>query len=171
MSEAFLAGFLLVALAVIVLVVVLKTQSGKGHAAWPFYSKKPLTKPEQVLYHRLVKALPECIVLAQVQLSRFLGVSRGENFAQWNNRINRLSIDFLVCLKDSTVVAAIELDDSSHDRLHRKEADSRKERAITSAGIPLLRWSVKDLPSESAIQAAIRERTASPGPDAWTATR
>jgi hypothetical protein len=160
----------LIAIALIALaIVVLTTKTGQGGAAWPFYSKKLLSKPEQVLYHRLVKALPECIVLAQVQLSRFLGVSRGRNFAQWNNRINRLSIDFLVCLKDSTVVAAIELDDSSHDRLDRKEADLRKERAITSAGIPLLRWSVKDLPGELAIQAAIRDRTASPAREPWIA--
>ena len=45
-------------------------------APWPFYAKKPLTPPEQVLYHRLVSALPEHIVLAQVQLSRVLGVKR-----------------------------------------------------------------------------------------------
>jgi very-short-patch-repair endonuclease len=153
----------LIAIALIALaIVVLTTKRGKDGAVWPFYSKKPLSTPEQVLYHRLVKALPDCIVLAQVQLSRFLGVSKGRNFAQWNNRINRLSIDFLVCLKDSTVVAAIELDDSSHERSDRKDADLRKERAITSAGIPLLRWSVKDLPDELAIQTAIRERTGSP---------
>jgi hypothetical protein len=159
-----------IAIALIALaIVVLTTKPGRDRADWPFYSKRPLSKPEQVLYHRLVKALPECIVLAQVQLSRFLGISKGRNFAEWNNRINRLSIDFLVCLKDSTVVAAIELDDSSHDRLDRKEADLRKERAITSAGIPLLRWSVKDLPGELAIQAAIRERTASPGREPWIA--
>src|SRR5262245_27505507 len=44
---------------------------------WPFYAKRPLTQVEQVLYHRLVKSLPEHIVLAQVQVSRVLGVKRG----------------------------------------------------------------------------------------------
>lgn len=168
MTGTFLAVLIALAL-IVVAIVLLKTERIKNYAVWPFYSKKPLTTPEQVLYHRLVKALPECIVLGQVQLSRFLGISRGNNFAKWNNRINRLSIDFLVCLKDSTVVAAIELDDSSHERSDRKEADLRKERAITSAGIPLLRWSVKELPGELAIQAAIRARTASPGREPWVA--
>ena len=37
-----------------------------GDDSWPFYAKKPLTQPEQVLYHRLVSALPQHIVLAQV---------------------------------------------------------------------------------------------------------
>lgn len=63
---------------------------------WPFYAKKPLSQPEQVLYHRLIDALPECMFLAQVQLSRVLGVKKGFRFNEWNNRINRLSLDFLV---------------------------------------------------------------------------
>ncbi len=70
-----------------------------GDSAWPFYAKKPLTQPEQVLYHRLVRSLPECMVLTQVQLSRVLGVKKGSNFHEWNNRINRMSLDFVVCLK------------------------------------------------------------------------
>jgi len=32
------------------------------------------------LYHRLLKALPEQMVLSQVELSRLLGVKQGENF-------------------------------------------------------------------------------------------
>ena len=67
-------------------------------------------RPEQLLYHRLVRALPEHIVLAQVQASRVLGVKKGYRFHEWSNRINRLSYDFVVCGKDSTVIAAIELD-------------------------------------------------------------
>jgi hypothetical protein len=132
-------------------------KSGQGPSAnnWPFYAKKLLTKPEQVLYFRLVKALPECIVLAQVQLSRVLGVKKGFNFGQWHNRINRLSLDYLVCLKDSTVVAAIELDDSTHSRSDRQYADRRKETALASAGITLLRWNVASLPDESSIRKAL----------------
>jgi hypothetical protein len=126
-----------------------------GSANWPFYAKKPLSNPEQVLYHRLVRALPECIILAQVQLSRVLGVKKGNNFGVWHNRINRMSVDFLICLKDSTVVAAIELDDASHDRRDRRIADAKKELALRSAGLPLIRWTVATLPSEDEIRAAI----------------
>jgi hypothetical protein len=122
---------------------------------WPFCAKKVLTRPEQVLYYRLVGALPDYIVLAQVQLSRVLGVKRGFNFMAWNNRIDRLSLDFLVCLKDSTAVAAIELDDPSHDRPDRQEADARKAFALRSAGVRLVRWSTKALPDERAIREAM----------------
>lgn len=151
--------FIGVALAVIVLLValgLLARHLKNGRAPlWPFYPKKVLSNPEQVLYHRLVRALPEYLVLAQVQLSRVLGVKRGYSFAEWNNRINRLSLDFLVCRKDSSVVAAIELDDSSHNRSDRQEADARKALALESAGIKLIRWSTNALPDDAAIRMAV----------------
>lgn len=124
---------------------------------WPLYAKKPLTQPEQILYHRLIAALPDHIVLAQVQLSRVLGVKKGFNFNEWNNRINRLSYDFVVCLKDASVVAAIELDDKTHERSARAGADRRKEKATSSAGIKLVRWQVATLPDTAAIRREITE--------------
>jgi hypothetical protein len=110
-----------------------------------------------------VKALPEHIVLAQVQLSRALGVKKGFNFHQWNNRINRMSYDFLVCASDSTVLAAIELDDRSHESSARIAADAKKERASAAAGIPLIRWNVKALPNDATIRSAVlKQRTTEP---------
>lgn len=147
--------FMVLAVVVVVAIAfVISHRRGRVADEWPFYPKKPLSEPEQILYHRLVKSLPECIILAQVQASRILGVKRGFNFGQWNNRINRLSLDYVVCLKDSTVVAAIELDDSSHENQVRREVDRRKEQALKSAGVPLVRWSVKALPDEAKIRAA-----------------
>jgi hypothetical protein len=151
--------FLFVILATVLVVLaalVMRQARGGDRGEWPFYVKKPLSAPEQVLYHRLVKSLPECIILAQVQASRVLGVRKGYNFHQWNNRINRLSVDYVVCRKDSTVIAAIELDDSSHEGPRRKEADHRKEKALNAAGVPLHRWSVKALPDEADIQTALK---------------
>lgn len=140
--------------------VILKKRSLLGGAGgpWPFYAKRPLSQPEQVLYHRLVKALPEHIVLAQVQVSRVLGVKKGFNFHEWNNRINRLSYDFVVCGKDSTVLAAIELDDKSHESASRAETDKKKEKATSAANVQLIRWHVKSLPDHAAIQAAFAKQ-------------
>lgn len=149
------AAIILVAIAAIVFVIFKKRgESGAGDAPWPFYAKKPLTQPEQILYHRLVAAMPECIVLAQVQLSQVLGVKKGVNFHAWNNRINRMSLDFLVCLKDSTIVAAVELDDKTHEKTSRVEADAKKEKALSAAGVTLVRWHVSALPDETAIRQA-----------------
>jgi hypothetical protein len=126
-----------------------------GARRWPFYVRKPLSQPEQVLYHRLIRAMPEHIVLAQVQVSRVLGVKKGFRFHEWNNRINRLSYDFVVCGKDSTVIAAIELDDKSHERASRARTDDKKNKATADAGLRLVRWNVRALPSEEAIRAEL----------------
>ncbi|MFZ3017414.1 MAG: DUF2726 domain-containing protein [Gallionella sp.] len=152
---------LLIALALLAVIAIifakLKQRSGlgDGEVEWPFYAKKPLTQPEQVLYHRLVSALPDHIVLAQVQLSRILGVKQGNNFHEWNNRINRMSLDFVVCGKDSSIIAAIELDDKTHEKASRKEADDKKNKALSSAGIKLVRWQVNALPDDAAIRLAL----------------
>ncbi len=96
-------------------------------------------------------------MLAQVQVSRVLGVKKekGINFNEWNNRINRMSYDFVVCSKDSTVLAAIELDDKSHEARSRVEADRKKDKATSDAGLRMIRWHVKSLPDDAAIRSEI----------------
>lgn len=151
---------ILIALFVVVFVIALaivaaKNRGPTGDGPWPFYAKKPLSQPEQVLFHRLVKALPGHIVLAQVQLSRVLGVKKGFKTQGWNNRINRMSYDFVICALDATVLAAIELDDKTHSSPSRVAADAKKDRATAAAGIRLVRWNVKNLPDDAAIRAAV----------------
>ena len=146
----------LLALAIVALAVLKKRVASDGSGgAWPFYLKRLLSSPEQVLYHRLVSALPDHVVLAQVQVSRVLGVKKGFDFHQWNNRINRLSYDFVVCKKDATVLAAIELDDGTHESKSRARTDEKKDRATAAADLKLVRWHVKALPDQAAIRAAI----------------
>ena len=146
----------LIALAIVALALLKKRgASGGSGGAWPFYLKRLLSSPEQVLYHRLVSALPNHVVLAQVQVSRVLGVKKGSDFHHWNNRINRLSYDFVVCKKDATVVAAIELDDATHESKSRARTDEKKDRATAAANLKLVRWHVKALPDDEGIRAAI----------------
>lgn len=146
--------FVIVAVLAIAIIPRLLKDSGP-RGPWPYYIKKPLTQPEQILYHRLIKALPEHIVLAQVQVSRVLGVRKGHSFHEWNNRINRMSYDFVVCKMDSSVIAAIELDDKSHEDGKREATDQKKDKASADAGLRVIRWNVKSLPSEEAIRTAI----------------
>jgi len=148
--------FCIAAFALIFLVLFKrKVRAGSSFAVWPFYAKRPLSKPEQILYFRLMEALPEYVVLAQVQLSRFLGVTKGHSYQSWINRINRMSADFVVCNKDFSVLAVIELDDSSHQRADRKVADDKKERALASANILITRWNVNSIPDVVAIRQEI----------------
>jgi hypothetical protein len=141
---------------------VTHVDSSRPHRTWPFYVKRLLTQPEQVLYHRLVKALPDHIVLAQVQVSRVLGVKKGFGFNEWSNRVNRMSYDFVICDKASTPVAAIELDDKSHESEHRINTDAKKGKATADAGLRLIRWHCKSLPDELTIQREVRANDALP---------
>lgn len=149
---------LLAAIGVITALAKNKRKARTAEEAWPFYAKQLMSKPEQVLYHRLVSALPEHIILAQVQLSRVLDVKKGYNFGQWHNRINRMSLDFVVCRKDSSVVAAIELDDKSHEAESRQKADAKKDKALASAEIPIIRWKVEKMPDEETIQETLKKK-------------
>ena len=139
-----------------VLAVLLKKRPKGLGEPWPLEAcSTVLSRPEQVLYRRLVQALPNNLVLAQVQLSRFLKVKRGVPRQTWFNRISQLSADFLVFNPDTSVVVAIELDDASHERPRRRDADARKTHALQSAGVKLVRWHVRALPDEAAIRAAV----------------
>src|SRR5512139_1110164 len=80
-----------------------------GSHHWPVFPKKVLTPVEQQLYHRLVRAFPDSVVLAQVAFSQLVGVKKGENFTAIWNRYNRLTADFVLCTKDFRTVAVLEL--------------------------------------------------------------
>ena len=152
-------GIVVLIVIIAILVGIFKSKSkapeNESKEAWPFFPKPSMSRPEQVLYFRLVKALPEQIVLVQVQLSRILGVKKGHSFKYWYNRINRMSADFVVCNKDSCVIAVVELDDSSHEREDRKIADAKKDKALRSAGIPIIRWQAGALPDEETIKSML----------------
>lgn len=153
---------LVVVVAVIAILAILKAKFKGGGAdeVWPFYAKKPLSQPEQVLYFRLIQALPGHMVLAQVQLSRLLGVKKGNSYQAWFNRINRMSADFVVCNKDSSIIAVIELDDATHQKKDRQAADAKKDKALTSADIRIVRWQAKTIPDIATIQSTIMPNTA-----------
>jgi len=127
---------------------------------YPFESRAPLNDRERELYWRLRAMMPGDIVLSQVGLSRILRVRAGHDFRVWFKRINRMTIDFLVCRADATIVAAIELDDAAHGEAERQLEDERKAKALESAGIRVLRF--RQMPTER----ELREALGAPPPSA-----
>lgn len=125
---------------------------GSDAGPWPFYAKRALSDPELILMRRLIATLPGNLILAQVALGRLLGVKKGHNFGQWFNRINRMSVDFVVCDQTGAIVTIIELDDSTHTRADRKVADAKKDKALEAAGVRVIRWQAKSLPDEQRIK-------------------
>lgn len=154
-----LVSLVLAVLVLTAVAVVLKPRRrnvGALDTPWPL-ERKPtlLSAPEQALYRRLLEALPNHQVLAQVQLLQTVRFKRGSRDASIRNRISQVSIDFLVVSPETAIVAAVELNDATHDDAQRRAADARKAHALKSAGIPLLIWSVREMPDVSTIRAAI----------------
>lgn len=152
-------GFFILCMIVLLIIIALTNTSikqpnigfGKPLEINPYLSKNPLTITETGFYHSLVEALPEHIVLAQVQLSSIIKVDKSKiNFKEyynWFNPISQQSVDYLICTKSFSIVAAIELDDKSHDSLKAIERDSKKDKSLKAAAIPLIRWHAEDIPS------------------------
>jgi len=121
--------------------------------AWPLEAKSLLTEREQLLYQRLVALYPDYIVMAQVALSQLLEVNAGTpNWQSIRNRYQQLVADFVLCRRDFTAVAVIELDDSSHAASTRQDADQRKTRAVEASGLRLIRIPAGPIPSDAEIQ-------------------
>jgi hypothetical protein len=81
-------------------------------------------------------------VFAKVRLADLIKPQNTPNRSQWQTAFNRISskhVDFVICNSaDLSIVAVVELDDSSHARSDRKERDTFIDSALSSARIPIL---------------------------------
>ncbi len=154
MSFILFAAVVLVVLAL--LVVVLKNRA----ASTPSASSSPTPEPsfescgelftpaERSFYGVLQQALGDSfVVFGKVRLGdvvqpiKGLGKSLGQTA---RNKINLKHLDFVICKADGlSLVTAVELDDSSHQRKDRGERDAFVDQALKSAGIPLVRFAAK----------------------------
>jgi hypothetical protein len=95
--------------------------------------------------------MPDCVVLCQVAFTRFLEPTSRQKRTRRSLffRIAQKSVDYLVCLPDFTIIAAIELDDGTH----RPEKDARRDSIFASASVPLIRLQVRSLPQVNELRA------------------
>jgi hypothetical protein len=123
---------------------------------YSYRPKRVLSLPEQTLFYRLIEALPSHVVIAQVQMCGFLAVTeRGVQWRLARNGISQKSVDFLICNKDFSVFAAVELQDGTHDRPDRRKSDEFKRSALAAAGLRLVEFHVSDMPSVDDIRKAV----------------
>lgn len=125
---------------------------------WPFQKRRLITDTEKILFERLREALPEYHIFTQVQLSQLVSITKGHSFKIWFSRISRMSVDFVITDADLNTIAAIELDDKSHymDE-ERHQADAKKDKVLTAAGIKIIRWRCEIMPSSEQIKLAFSE--------------
>lgn len=127
-----------------------KTIKGDELAIWPFESMPIMTDSEVQFFKKLQLALPEYIIFSQVQLSRIIqpGEEAGSDHQFWLNRVCRQSVDFVLIDKNmQTVLVAIELDDWTHESHARQKQDAKKDKALASAGIPIIRFHAEKMPN------------------------
>jgi hypothetical protein len=160
-GQSMLKIFAVIILAIGVLAVFAAIANKKGKSTnskigYNYTSKSPLSKNEQVMYWKLIEALPGYVVLAQVVLSSCVS-AKGAAF----NTIRGSSLDFVICNKNLEVIAGIEIDDKSHSTPAAQKRDTTKNNAMEVAGIKLIRWPATPLPSIEEIQKAF-PRNATP---------
>lgn len=100
----------------------------------PVTPRRPLTAFEQQMFAALTAALPECVVLAQVAFSALITTEQRSQ----RNRFDRKVADFVICSRQLTPFAIIELDDPSHRG--REAADAQRDTMLRYAGYHTLRY-------------------------------
>ncbi|MBX3143660.1 MAG: DUF2726 domain-containing protein [Trueperaceae bacterium] len=135
--------------------------AGTGTATFPYRRRKALFSAAERSFLGVLDREVEgrYRVFGKVALKDVLevvgAVSRAERGAAYN-RVSQKHLDFVLCRPgDLSVVAGIELDDSSHDRADRKERDLFVEAACRAAGLPLLRFPAKATYTAAEIRAAL----------------
>jgi Protein of unknown function (DUF2726) len=127
-------------------------------APWPVAARKLLSDRERSLYQRLLSLYPHHKIFVQVALSQLIQVDRNHpERKSIRARYKQLVADFVLCRCDLSVVAVIELDDSSHESPVRQGADARKNKALADAGIRLVRIPAGALPSEDTLRGLVDE--------------
>lgn len=84
-------------------------------------------------------------VFSKVRLADIVSVKSKKDTPSAFNRIQSKHVDFLICdkLKNYEILAAIELDDSSHNRQNRKDRDQFLNTLFESINTPLIRFKVQ----------------------------
>ncbi|MGG6238744.1 DUF2726 domain-containing protein [Nodosilinea sp. AN01ver1] len=126
------------------------------------------TRAELSFYRALQAAAAEQYhVLGKVRVADVLK-PQTENRGDWQRAFNKISakhFDFVLCDRDSlSILAAVELDDSSHQRSDRIKRDDFLNQAVKSAGLPLIRFPVQPAYDRDAIQQHIAQTLGLPQP-------
>ncbi len=124
---------------------------------WKPEAARVLTIDERQAHELLRRALPhDFLILAQVPLSRFLRVPMRHSYADWLQRVGRLSADLLVCDASSHVLLAIDIrgaQQGSSERSRRRH--DRLARVLRAANVRVLVWDEGSLPTVTEVRALV----------------
>ena len=147
----------------------------------PTWRRRPDTPPSEIVRNevadyrpkgslftdaegRFLRVLDEAVgvdhrVFAKVRVADLLAVGRVDDNAAWQRAFNQISakhVDFVVCARDTLrIVAAVELDDRSHDAPDRQRRDAFLERAFAVADVRLARVPVRGTYEAAEVRALV----------------
>ncbi len=105
---------------------------------------KIFTASERKFFIHLQQAVGnELYIFAKVRAADVLLPKSTKDRSSWRSAFNKVAckhFDYVLCDANLRIVAAIELDDASHNRADRQERDKFIEWACKSAGVPLVRF-------------------------------
>ncbi|WP_202973218.1 DUF2726 domain-containing protein [Psychromonas sp. psych-6C06] len=161
--------FIILAIIAVVLFIIFKikmkrlSQSSDEQSEFSYRKLDVLFTPaERSFLGVLNQAIDDdTIVFGKVRVADILAPKKGTTRSVWQKAFNKISskhFDFVLCNKaDLSVLCAIELDDSSHNKSKQKERDAFVEGACKSANFPLLRFVAKATYTVNDIQKALSQ--------------
>lgn len=119
-----------------------------------------MTGNETEFFLRLTRALPDHYIFPQVALNALIktkGYMPTKDFYSLRNAFDRKVADYVVCNRQTfSVVAIIELDDSSHNG--KGDKDAKRDTMLNAAGYRTLRFQSKAKPSEQEIAEVFKQK-------------
>lgn len=132
----------------VILVLSMLKAAGGGRSSSKTYSyarRDPFLRQDEIhLYKRLTTILTDTHIFPQVAMSAFVQHKGKASVAR--NLFAQKYVDYLVCERDTMrPLYVIELDGASHGSARAKKRDSQKNEVLASAGIPIKRYTSKDV--------------------------
>lgn len=126
----------------------ISAKRARGEVRLQYELAGPLLSEAEAKFYGVLReaalAGPEaCVVACKVRLRDVIQPLRGLDRSRWqtlHNRACQKHLDFVVVrASDFGVLAAVELDDASHQRRDRRERDAFVDAAMSAAGVRVLR--------------------------------
>jgi len=117
-------------------------EPGRSGKKYPFYRRRYLASEiESRFYSALLDAVGyQYDIMMKVRVAGVIGCSQEDWRAGYGNTISSKEFDFVLLVpRTSSIVAAVELDDSTHDLPWRQERDVFLNEVCKEVGLPLVR--------------------------------
>ena len=134
-------------------------EGGGAGGRWPYAKKQYLLSRAEFSFYRVLRQVcgDRYVICPKVRVGDLVYVEKGtEKRMGWVNKINRSHIDFVLCDPQTMQpIAAVELDDASHNSEKAQQRDADKNRICQTAGLVLFRFRAKRSYDPNAIAAQL----------------